>query len=299
MQTMLVAPAAALPMAARAQAPAADTSPGTSLAAATMGLISSTVCRVLPATTEGPYYVDPHLVRRDITEKRPGIPLRLNLQVVNAACQPLRNARVDVWHCDAQGDYSAFAAPGPDARPVTEKTFLRGTQMTDDHGIVTFETIYPGWYRGRTTHIHYKVFLNQKTVLTSQIFLPDALNEYLYLKAPAYLRQEERDTVNSIDGIARQAGEGACCAIREQDDRYIASLVVGVDPAATWSEQGQGMGGPGGPGGPPPPGMGGNGRPMGPPSGGRPGGPPPGGPGGPGGPPPSQRTARTRLFPGG
>lgn len=299
----MIAPAAALPLTARAQ----DTGEG-SLAAATMGLISSTVCHVLPATTEGPYYVDPHLIRADITEKRPGVPLRLHLQVVTASCQPVPGARVDVWHCDAQGNYSAFAAPGPDAKPVTEKTFLRGTQMTDSHGIVTFETIYPGWYRGRTAHIHYKVFLNEKTVLTSQIFLPDALSEYLYLKAPAYKRDEERDTVNAIDGIAKEAGKGSYCAIREQQDRYIAALVVGIDPKARWSEQGQGMGGPPPGFGPPPGGMK-DGHPMGPPPGAPPGPPPgfppkgahPGGPppGGPPGGPMGQRTDKTPLFPGG
>ena len=256
------------------------------LAAATMGLISSNVCAVMPETTEGPYYMDPKLVRQDITEGRPGIPLRMQLQVVTADCRPIAGARVDIWQCDAQGDYSGYANMGSDRdNDTTGQTFLRGTQMTDRNGIVTFDTIYPGWYRGRTTHIHYKVFLDQKTVLTSQIFFPDALSEYVYLKNAAYARGEERDTVNRIDGIADQAGQGAYCAIREQKDRYVAALVVGVDPNAQWQESGQGMAGGPPPGGPPP----GN-RPGG--RGIRPPGPPPGGG------PMGRRDEATPLFPG-
>ncbi|MGE4324361.1 MAG: intradiol ring-cleavage dioxygenase [Sphingobium sp.] len=266
------------------------------LAAATMGLISGNVCAVMPETTEGPYYIDPKLVRRDITEGRPGLKLRMQLQVVTADCLPVANARVDIWQCDARGDYSGYADMGPDrANDTTGQTFLRGTQMTDGNGIVAFDTIYPGWYRGRTTHIHYKVFLDRKTVLTSQIFFPDALSEYIYLKNPAYARDETRDTVNGVDGIAGQAGQGAYCAIREQKTRYVAALVVGIDPKAEWHEGGQGM-----PGGRRPgdrPGDRPSDRPGPMPSGNgtRPPGPPPGGGGGGG--PMGRRDGTTSLFP--
>lgn len=247
------------------------------LAAATMGLITTSVCSVTPETTEGPYYIDPDLVRKDITEGKPGIPLHMQIQVVTADCRPVSGARVDIWHCDAQGYYSGYANMGSNRdQDTTGQTFLRGTQMTDDNGIASFDTIYPGWYRGRTTHIHYKVFLDEKTVLTSQIFFPDALSEYVFLNDPTYIRDEERDTVNSSDGIAEQAGQGAYAAIREQKERYVSALVVGIDPDAEWSESGQGMAG-------------------GPPSGGA-GAPPPGGPGGGG--PSGQRSADTTMFPG-
>lgn len=264
------------------------------LAAATMGLISTNICSVMPETTEGPYYLDPKLVRRDITEGRPGIALRMQLQVVTADCRPVAGARVDLWQCDAQGDYSGYANMGSNrGNDTTGQTFMRGTQTTDSNGIVTFDTIYPGWYRGRTTHIHYKVFLDRKTVLTSQIFFPDALSEYIYVKNAAYARKETRDTVNTIDGIAEQAGEGAYCAIREQKDRYVAALVVGIDPNAQWRESGQGMIGGPPPGGPPPGGPPPGGMPRG--MGARPPGPPPGGNGGPMG----RRSESTPLFPGG
>ncbi|MGC4251527.1 MAG: intradiol ring-cleavage dioxygenase [Sphingobium sp.] len=302
----LIAAPVAMPVlagSARAAEPAlkdAGASP-LAFAAATMGLISSNVCAVTPATTEGPYYTDPKLVRRDITEGRPGIALRMQLQVVTADCRPLAGARVDIWQCDAQGDYSGYANMGSNrAGDTSGQTFLRGTQMTDGNGIVTFDTVYPGWYRGRTTHIHYKVFLDEKTVLTSQIFFPDALSEYIYLKNAAYARGETRDTVNALDGIAEQAGQGACCTIREQKDRYVAALVVSVDPSAEWRESGPGMGGFPPPGAPPPRGLPPDNRPSAGPDrgpgaeGGRPPGPPPGGSGGPIG----QRGETTPLFPG-
>ncbi|EPX86539.1 Protocatechuate 3,4-dioxygenase beta subunit [Rubellimicrobium thermophilum DSM 16684] len=240
--TLAVSPAALL---------GAHPAPAQEAAATAAGLISPNVCLLAVEVTEGPYYIDPGLLRTDITEGLPGVPLELLIQVVDAACRPIAGARVDVWHCDAQGNYSGFAAQGSDAtRDTTGQTFLRGTQMTDDRGIATFRTIYPGWYRGRTTHIHHKIFLDEVNVLTGQIFFPDALSQYLYDHVPAYAREGVRDTVNAGDRIAAQAGEGAYAALREAGDRYVASLVVGIDPAARSADSGPG--GPGGAGEPPP-----------------------------------------------
>ncbi len=267
-------------------------------AAAQAGLIGANVCALTPEVTEGPYYIDPKLLRADIREDRVGVPLDLAMQVVDAACQPIPGARVDVWHCDAKGDYSGFATQGSDiVADTSAQTFLRGTQLADERGIARFTTIYPGWYRGRTTHIHFKVFIGERTVLTGQMFFPDALSEYVYLNDPDYKRDSSRDTINARDGIARQAGEGSYAAVREQEKGYEAELVIGVDPAAESRDVGMpgGRRGPGGgrPPGPPPEGFGGEfggDRPPPPPGGfgpggGRPMGPPPGGfgPGGPGG----------------
>ena len=201
-------------------------------AASSLGLISPNVCLVATEVTEGPYYVDPGLVRADITEGLPGVPLELALQVVDDACEPVAGARVDLWQCDARGNYSGIANQGSDATLDTaDETFLRGTQLTGDGGVATFRTIWPGWYRGRTAHLHYKVFLDEQTVLTSQVFLPDALSEYLYRNVTPYTdRAGERGTFNRNDWIAREAGAGAFAAVRELDDRYVAALVVGVDP---------------------------------------------------------------------
>ncbi|SMX33431.1 intradiol ring-cleavage dioxygenase [Actibacterium lipolyticum] len=220
---------AAAPVAALGIAPAWAQS-----AASAAGLVTPNVCMVMPEVTEGPYYLDPGLIRADITEGKTGIPLKLTMQVVDAQCAPFAGARVDIWHCDAEGNYSGYSGQGSDSVNDTQgETFLRGTQFTGDGGLVTFDTIYPGWYRGRTTHIHYKVFLDETTVLTSQIFFPDALSQYLFdTVAPYNARSGARDTVNSNDWIAAQAGDGAFAAIREQANKYTAALVVGVNPDA-------------------------------------------------------------------
>ncbi len=213
--------------------------------AASVGLITSNVCKLTPEVTEGPYYFDPGLVRADIREGRPGIPMKMRIQVVAAACRPAVSARVDIWHCDTQGNYSGYSSQGSDARVDTSgQTFLRGTQMTDSAGIATFQTIYPGWYASRTVHIHFKVFLDKTQVLTGQIFFPDALSQYIFENAPAYGgRSGKRDMVNINDGIAQQAGEGSYAAVREQTEGYDAALVVIIDPEARsvgWSGPGGG-----------------------------------------------------------
>ncbi|KMK66355.1 intradiol ring-cleavage dioxygenase [Puniceibacterium sp. IMCC21224] len=244
LQALAVSPAVGLASAARAQD-----------AAQAAGLLTANVCMVQTEVTEGPYYIDPKLVRADITEDLPGVPLDMKIQVVSADCVPIEGARVDIWHCDAAGNYSGFANQGSDTLADTStKTFLRGTQMTDASGLVTFQTIYPGWYKGRTTHLHYKVFLDTETILTSQIFLPDALSQYIYDTVAEYGgRGSARDTVNTSDSIAQQAGYGAFAAIAEQADRYVAALVVGVAPMARSSTGMTGARPPG----PPPGGRGG------------------------------------------
>ena len=238
-------------------------------------LSGAEVCALTPEVTEGPYYFDPELVRADIREDREGVPLVLRIQVVDAACAPLPGARVDVWHCDAQGVYSSY---GGDAGQVSEagETFLRGTQMADDRGVAEFVTIYPGWYRGRTTHVHFKVFLDEANVLTGQVFFPDALSEFLYLNAPAYAREGARDTLNDGDFIARAATRASHASIKEEDAAYLAQLVVGVDPEAV-SEDG--------------------GRPPGPPP--RDAAMPEGGPGAPLEGPADEGERRGSLLPGG
>lgn len=203
-------------------------------AAEAAGLVSTNVCLLAVELTEGPYYIDPRLVRADVTEGKPGMPLDMVIQVVDASCRPLPGARVDIWHCDALGNYSGYPNQGSDGRLDTSgQTFLRGTQMADGRGVVTFRTIWPGWYRGRTTHIHHKVFLDETNVLTGQIFFPDGLSQHIYASVPPYdQRRAARDTFNEGDGIARRAGRGAFAAVQAAGDRYRATLVVGVDPDA-------------------------------------------------------------------
>lgn len=193
------------------------------------------VCAIIPEVTEGPYYFDPDLERTDITEARPGIPLRIRLQVVDAACAAIEGARVDIWHCDATGVYSGYAGQGDDGSvDTTGETFMRGTQFADADGLVEFETVYPSWYRGRTTHIHFKVFIAENVILTGQIFFPDALSEYIYLNvAPYNDRSSTRDTLNSNDSIAAQSTRAAYAFIKELDEEYLAAMIIGVDPSAS------------------------------------------------------------------
>jgi protocatechuate 3,4-dioxygenase beta subunit len=196
------------------------------------GLVAPNVCLLTPESTEGPYYLDPDLVRADITEGRAGAPLRLVLQVVDADCRPLERARVDVWHCDAAGNYSGFARQGSDReRDTRGETFLRGTQFADAAGIAAFETIWPGWYRGRTPHVHYTIFLDESTLLTSQLFFPDGASEAVFRGAAYRERAGAQDTTNASDGIARRAGPRAYARVAQVGDGWRAELVVGVAPA--------------------------------------------------------------------
>ncbi|MEO8686213.1 MAG: intradiol ring-cleavage dioxygenase [Devosia sp.] len=226
----------------------------------TVGLMpGADVCVITPEVTEGPYYFDPAMQRNDITEGRPGVPTRIRLQVVDAACLPMADARVDIWHCDATGLYSGYAGQGNDrTADTTGQTFMRGTVFTDAKGIAEFTTVYPGWYRGRTTHVHFKVFLDQTNILTGQIFFPDALSEYLYLNvAPYNERGAERDTLNTNDNIATQATRASFAYVKEMEAEYLVAMIIGVDPNAT--SMGTAMPGGGGArpaGGPPPDGTG-------------------------------------------
>ena len=201
-----------------------------SKAAAEAGLATGNVCLVSPETTEGPYYIDPKLIRADITEGKAGAPLAMTLQVVSAECVPLSGARVDVWHCDAEGNYSGFADQGSDAALDTAgQTFLRGTLFSDANGVVTFRTIFPGWYRGRTTHIHYLIYLDESTVLSSQIFFPQAAIDDLYRSVSPYKeRAGTPEMTNADDGIAQDAGEGAIASLAVDGPGYASALVVGV-----------------------------------------------------------------------
>jgi protocatechuate 3,4-dioxygenase beta subunit len=137
-----------------------------------------------PEATEGPFYLDLlDKVRSDITEGNDGTPLDLKITVVDATgCSPIKDAAIDVWHCDAGGVYSGFSQAGDGgpgggpggARAASDgQTFLRGTQITDANGLGEFRTIYPGWYRGRAVHIHMKVHVGGSVVHTGQLFFDD------------------------------------------------------------------------------------------------------------------------------
>lgn len=194
---------------------------------------SNGACLLTPQSVEGPYYFDPKLERSQITEGHQGIPVKLKLQVLGADCLAFPNARVDIWHADAQGFYSGYDRQGDSGNISTKgQTFLRGTQYSNSAGEAVFSTIYPGWYPGRTAHIHFKIFLDKNTVLTAQIYFPDALSEFIYTNVPAYKRNFRRDTINATDPIAQEATSAAFAGVKEENDHYLVSLQVGVDPSA-------------------------------------------------------------------
>jgi protocatechuate 3,4-dioxygenase beta subunit len=212
--------------------PAVHVLTGGSRAALAQTGASGDVCFLTPQSMEGPYYVDPKLVRAEIAEGRAGVPLRLAMRVIDGAtCKPTERARVDIWHSDAQGIYSGYDGQGDRQNVSTVgQKFLRGTQFTDSEGAVSFETIYPGWYSGRATHVHFKVFLADRNVLTGQMYFPEKVNESSYANIPAYAGRSRRRTANANDWLAkgdtRQLG---LAAVKEERDRYAASLTIGVD----------------------------------------------------------------------
>jgi protocatechuate 3,4-dioxygenase beta subunit len=188
------------------------------------------VCVLTPEAVEGPFYFDPKLVRSDISEGRRGASLVLTLQTVEAKdCAPLQGARVDVWHADGLGLYSGYARQ--ETGSAKGETFLRGTQFTGADGQVRFSTIYPGWYPGRTPHIHFKVFVDGGNVITSQLYFPDPITEHVYATTLPYReRKDERDTFNADDFIfVRQRGLDTVVSLKEEDSSYLASLVIGVE----------------------------------------------------------------------
>src|SRR3954454_10764947 len=158
-------------------------------------------CSLTPEKTPGPFPLDQQFDRRAITEGVPGQPMRLGLRVVDKSCSPVPGAKVEIWHTDSTGDYSAFIdnGGGKDEGPGT--TFLRGTQTADDDGIVEFLTVYPGWYHGRAVHIHLRVHVDDATVLTSQMFFDAAYTASVYSTAP-YAEFGLPDTSNASDSIA-------------------------------------------------------------------------------------------------
>lgn len=191
------------------------------------------VCVLAPQAGEGPFYFDPELLRADITDGKPGAPLELAMQVVRAGdCATLANARVDVWHSDALGWYSGYGnqrGTGEPVESVLGQSFLRGTQLTDADGRVRFRTIYPSWYRGRTPHVHFKVFLAADEVVASQVFFPEEVNARVFEHFDPYReRRSRRDTFNANDSL-RNAG--VYCSVDERPDGFVAELTVAVRQA--------------------------------------------------------------------
>jgi protocatechuate 3,4-dioxygenase beta subunit len=194
-------------------------------------------CVVRPEQTLGPYFVEERLNRSDIRSDpsngklMAGALLALSFTVSRvgaSSCTPLPGAQVDVWQCDADGIYSDVTDPR--FNTVGQK-FLRGHQLTNPAGFAGFTTIYPGWYQGRTVHIHFKVRTTpaaaQGYQFVSQLYFDDAFTDRVFASAP-YASRAKRSTRNDQDGIFRRGGAQLMLDVKQSGDRYAASFDIGL-----------------------------------------------------------------------
>jgi len=254
-------------------------------------------CVLIAEQEQGPFYLDRAVMRKAIAEDRTGIPLLLRLVIEDSrTCAPIVGAAIDLWHCDAMGLYSGFTktslggpgGPGgppprngpppgdfpPDGPPPgggmggpgggppqmkasDDFTFLRGIQVTGKDGAVAFETIFPGFYNGRTNHVHFKVrlagerqgdrYAGGHTSHTGQVFFPEDWNLKL-MANPTYSAHKIHRTTQGEDGVFNgQHGEMAIATLLPVDESnpakgLRAQLTVAVDPAS--SPKPVGVGGP-------------------------------------------------------
>ncbi|MGQ0623754.1 MAG: dioxygenase family protein [Sporichthyaceae bacterium] len=199
-------------------------------------------CTLVRESIEGPYYLDDELIRRDIREGRPGTTLKLALRVLDVSrcarggrAVAVPGALVELWQCDSGGIYSSFeaaslAAGGRPPRPGTgggdtDRNALRGGQVSNSRGIVRFTTIYPGWYPGRSVHQHLKVRLDARTLLTTQLYVEDAISDAV-LAAPAYGGRSGRRTSNDDDNFFDRTG---LLDLHRRGRGYLGVLNLGVD----------------------------------------------------------------------
>ena len=250
----------------------------------------SAVCRLMPEQEVGPYYVAGELMRSNITENKPGVPLTLRIALLDArTCKPLTGAAVDLWHCDALGIYSGYTkqpqgmgpgespqggpppggGPPPDfsqgpppggpppgfrggeppaPHPTDKLTFLRGIQLTESDGSVSFHTIFPGFYPGRTNHIHFKVRIGGHSGSETykaghishigQVFFPEDVALNLMQHEP-YTSHKIHRTTQAEDMVFNgQHGDASIATLRpvkpgDWTAGLHAELIAAVDPTAT------------------------------------------------------------------
>jgi protocatechuate 3,4-dioxygenase beta subunit len=195
-----------------------------------------TSCVLIPEETAGPYPLFADIATaaqfqgQDITEGRTGVPLRFTLRIVNVndGCAAITNAMVYVWHCDKDGVYSGYNQPGANA---TGETFCRGVQSTDSNGEVTFLTIYPGWYTGRITHIHIRVYLGNSLGATLQLAFPQDITAAVYA-SELYAARGQNASVRGFgaDNVFSDGAQYQMCTVTTNASTggYDAALVVGI-----------------------------------------------------------------------
>ncbi|MEU5491809.1 intradiol ring-cleavage dioxygenase [Streptomyces sp. NPDC020196] len=251
---------------------------------------SSTCMSLTTEQMEGPYYIDYELFRNNVVEDRNGIPLLLVLRAVDSAtCKPISDSAIEIWHCDASGVYSGYTQngngggggtpPGPPpsgtptappggpggpggggghATPTDDLTWLRGIQMTDHQGFVTFLTILPGWYAGRAVHIHTKVhtggsrtsdgYTGGRTCHTGQFyFSEDAVTATIDV-APYSANTMKRTTLDEDFIYPKTGAQGGLLELaynkKHIERGVIGYITMAVDSSATNNGDGAPGGGP-------------------------------------------------------
>ncbi|MFE4215358.1 intradiol ring-cleavage dioxygenase [Streptomyces sp. NPDC056844] len=255
-------------------------SAGASASASASASSGSGQCVLMSSVTEGPYYLDDALVRKDITDGKEGVPLtvRLTVQDTTESCAAVAGAAVEIWHCDAWGYYSGYTTANPggeapaeseDTSGADDTTYLRGYQIAGDDGVVEFTTVYPGWYTPRVTHIHVKVhtggskddgtYEGGKVNYTGQLFFEDSYGESVYKLSP-YSQHVGTPTALDDDMVYGGGGakDGLMTVTGSAAEGYVGTLTLGIDPDTENTGAGDGSGGgggtppSGGPGGTPP-----------------------------------------------
>lgn len=196
-------------------------------------------CVLIPSETRGPYPLDlssnQNMFRKAINETKTGVPLTVTLTFVNvnADCKPITNARIDIWHCDKDGLYSGYS--NSQNQGQTGLTYCRGIQITDSNGQVTFTTIYPGWYAGRITHIHFEIYINSVLKATSQLGFPQDTTTAVY-NSDLYKAKGQNTSVTSFsadnvfsDGVSNQLAT----ITGDVTNGYTATLQVGIAAGTT------------------------------------------------------------------
>ena len=215
-----------------------------------------TACLLSPEQIAGPYFRNPKLIRRNISEGQDGIPLVLRLAIVDAMTgEPVSGALVDIWHCNARGAYSGWSKVDPDnevdvdsigsIQRTDDDTYLRGGQFSDNKGVVRFTTIYPGFYAGRALHIHVAVritggnnYLEERHVAwVGQLYFPEVASRSV-LNAREYKGRSASPLTNAQDHYyGNMGGEASTLTVHRiardtMEDGFFGHMTIGIDTFA-------------------------------------------------------------------
>lgn len=189
-------------------------------------------CALLASTTEGPCTTTSSEERVDVSEDWDGLPVRLVLKLIDEDCTPLTGATVKIWHTNFEGSYSG-QTPNNNMclsdQDYSAQAFFRGAQVSDDDGIVTFDTCFPGWYSGRAVHIHLQV----DGGVVTQIFFPESVTEGIFSNHSTYKSFGQPDTTFSNDNImsgidSTEWSNHVVDVLQMSDGVMLASKVVAV-----------------------------------------------------------------------